>query len=60
MFKDFGEAVDAMVKTGQEFQPDSNNSQIYEALYQEVYMKTYRALAPLYKRGSEITGYKEN
>jgi len=46
-----------MVKTGQEFQPDEKNHKIYNELFNDVYMKTYNALAPLYRRSGEITGY---
>ena len=59
MFKDFDEAVGAMVKTGQEFLPDEENHKIYNDLFNDVFMKTYDALAPLYKRIGEITGYVE-
>jgi sugar (pentulose or hexulose) kinase len=58
MFKDFQEAVGAMVKTGKEFYPNEENHKIYDALYNDVYMKTYDALFPLYKRIAEITGYE--
>ena len=59
MFKDFDEAVGAMVKTGQEFLPNKENHKIYNDLFNDVFMKTYDALAPLYKRIGEITGYVE-
>jgi sugar (pentulose or hexulose) kinase len=60
MFSNFEEAVQSMVATGQEFNPIDKNHEIYNELYNDVYLKTYDALAPLYKRGSEITGYSEN
>lgn len=60
MFKDFEEAVDSMVETGDEFIPDKNNFDVYDRLFKDVYMKTYDALMPLYKQISEITGYDES
>lgn len=60
MFNTFEEAVSAMVATEQTFYPDEKSSKIYNDLFQDVYMKTYDALAPLYKRSTEITGFSEN
>lgn len=59
MFSSFEEAVNAMVETGQTFYPNDQNSRIYNDLFNDVYMKTYDALAPLYKRSTEITGFSE-
>ncbi len=59
MFGGFDEAVKAMVRTGKEFEPIKENHKIYNGLYNDVFMKTYDALAPLYKRIGEITGYME-
>ncbi len=60
MFGTFEEAVGAMVETGQTFYPDEHRSRIYDDLFKDVYLKTYDALAPLYRRSTEITGYSEN
>ena len=60
MFDSFDHAVSAMVETGQKFYPDETNSRIYKDLFHDVYMKTYDALAPLYRRSTEITGFSEN
>lgn len=60
MFRDFESAVESMVTVGQEFTPNTESHKIYESLFKEVYLKTYDALAPLYKRSTEITGYSEN
>ena len=60
LFNSFEDAVESMVVAGREFLPKPENARIYNELYQDVYLKTYLKLAPLYKRGSEITGYKEN
>jgi len=58
LHKNFEEAVAAMTRTGKEFFPNPKNREIYDGLYKEVYMKTYHALAPLYKKMIEITGYE--
>ena len=60
MFNTFEAAVEAMVAAGEVFQPQGESARVYDELYRDVYLKTYLKLAPLYKRGSEITGYKEN
>jgi sugar (pentulose or hexulose) kinase len=57
MFGSFKEAVDSMVKKGKTFQPDPANHRIYQALYKDVYLKTYKSLEPQYRRIAEITGY---
>jgi sugar (pentulose or hexulose) kinase len=57
MFSSFKDAVSAMVKKGRTFNPDPANNRIYEALYKDVYLQTYRALEPLYKKSAKITGY---
>jgi len=59
MFKDFESAVESMVEVGQEFSPNTESVQIYNELFKDVYLKTYNALTPLYKRSTEITGYSE-
>jgi sugar (pentulose or hexulose) kinase len=58
LYKTFEDAVAAMTRTGQEFHPDEKNHELYDGLYKDVYMKTYEALAPLYKRMIEVTGYE--
>jgi sugar (pentulose or hexulose) kinase len=60
IFGDFETAVNSMVHVGQEFLPDSEKSRIYGELFKDVYLKTFNALTPLYKRSTEITGYTEN
>lgn len=59
MFGTFEEAVHSMVVTGEEFHPVKENHRIYNDLFNDVYLKTFDALMPLYKRSSEITGYRE-
>jgi len=57
MFSSFKEAVDSMVKKGQTFKPDPTNHRIYQRLYKDVYLQTYKALEPLYRKIAKITGY---
>jgi sugar (pentulose or hexulose) kinase len=59
LFNDFESAVESMVHVGREFNPNRENSDIYNDLFNDVYLKTYEVLEPLYKRGTEITGYSE-
>jgi sugar (pentulose or hexulose) kinase len=58
LHKSFEEAVAAMTRTGKAFYPNPKNREIYDGLYKEVYLKTYDALAPLYKKMIVITGYE--
>ena len=46
---DFKTAVAAMTRIGDTFQPDPKNRQIYDDLYQRVYLKMYTQLKPLYE-----------
>ncbi len=57
MFATFDEAVASMVKKGRLFEPIAENHRVYNDLYQEVYLKTYGALEPLYKKIASVTGY---
>jgi len=57
MFSSFEEAVASMVKKGQTFEPRPENHRIYQRLYEEVYLQTYKALEPLNRKIAEITGY---
>jgi sugar (pentulose or hexulose) kinase len=54
---DFATAVDEMTRVRDTFDPDPTTSRIYNRLYQEVYLKMYRRLRPLYERIRDITGY---
>ena len=53
-------AVENMVNYADTFYPKPENVNIYKALYEEVYLKMYNNLNPLYKRIKEITGYPED
>ncbi len=57
MFPNFKEAVGAMVKKGRTFQPNPASHNIYQSLYKEVYLQTYKTLEPLYRKIARITGY---
>jgi sugar (pentulose or hexulose) kinase len=59
MFGSFREAVDSMVKKGKAFTPDPDNHRIYQELYEGVYLPTYKAMAPIYRKSAKITGYPE-
>ena len=54
---DFRQAVDAMTRTGDSFDPHPAHHQLYDRLYREVYRRMYRRLRPLYAKIREITGY---
>lgn len=47
-FKDYREAVEAMVRTSDVFEPDPKQQQIYEKLYRDVFKKIYGRLEDLY------------
>ena len=59
-FSSLDEAVENMVNYADTFYPKPENVKIYKALYEEVYLKMYSKLNPLYKRIKEITGYPED
>ncbi len=54
---DFNTAVQEMTRIGQVFEPDPASHEIYDALYQKVYMRMYKQLKPLYEDIRKITGY---
>jgi len=54
---DFNAAVMAMTHTGDVFEPNLKNHELYNALYRDVYKKMYPRLKPLYRRIRDITGY---
>jgi sugar (pentulose or hexulose) kinase len=53
----FPEAVEKMVRVKSTFRPVSENVEIYERLFREVYARMYPALSPLHNRIAEITNY---
>ena len=58
-FSSLDDAVKNMVKYSNEFNPNEENTAIYKALFNEVYVKMYKNLEPLYKKIREITNYPE-
>ncbi len=54
---DFSSAVRHMAHLGEEFEPDPQTHQMYDALFNQVYRKMYKRLRPLYRKIRQITGY---
>lgn len=54
---DFRMAVAEMTRLGDLFEPNLENHQVYDALYERVYKEMYSHLKPLYEAIREITGY---
>lgn len=50
VFKNYEEAVGAMVHTKDTFMPDMQQHKIYDELYRDVFENIYGRLAPLYER----------
>jgi len=60
IYPNFNEAVAAMTRLGDTFEPDKNNHEIYAELYNNVYRNMYKRLYPLYKEIQKITLKSEN
>lgn len=56
-YQDFQEAIGEMTRVERVFEPISQNHEIYDDLYNRVYLKMYKKLQPLYKEIQSITGY---
>ncbi len=56
---DFPSAVRAMTRTGRTFEPDKSTHDLYDRLFQRVYVPMYARLKPLYQEIQRITGYPE-
>jgi len=56
----FETAVSEMTRIGKIFEPNPENHQLYDELYNRIYLKMYDRLSPLYKEIQEITGYPAN
>ncbi|MCG8393802.1 MAG: FGGY-family carbohydrate kinase [Pseudomonadales bacterium] len=54
---DYPDAVAAMTRPGQRFEPQAALVDRYDALYRQVYRKMYGRLSPLYRSIRQITGY---
>jgi sugar (pentulose or hexulose) kinase len=59
VYSSLDEASKNMVNYADTFEPKPENTKIYKALYEEVYLKMFKKLEPLYKRIREITKYPE-
>jgi sugar (pentulose or hexulose) kinase len=57
VFSDFKSAVQSMTRVADIFEPDKKNSKLYGDLFENVYMKLYNKLKPLYEEIREVTGY---
>ncbi|WP_430462274.1 FGGY-family carbohydrate kinase [Thalassolituus sp. LLYu03] len=57
LFPDYPTAVHAMTRVGDVFWPEDDSVALYGRLYNEVYLKMYRRLKPLYQSIRDITGY---
>jgi len=57
LYDNYDVAIQKMTSVGDVFEPDYQTSKLYEQLYQNVYLKMYKRLQPLYKQIKEITGY---
>ncbi len=57
IFPGYREAIAAMTRKGDTFEPDPGNHRLYDSLYTRVYKKIYKRLQPLYKEIRDITGY---
>ena len=60
LYDGFADALKAMTRARDRFDPIPQNSRIYEELFHRVYRKMYRRLRPLLKEIREITGYPED
>jgi sugar (pentulose or hexulose) kinase len=55
LHQDFDSAVKAMTHLGDTFEPDPAHFEIYNDIYQRVYLHMYKRLQPLYEQLQEIT-----
>ncbi len=58
-YANYAEAVKNMCRTGEIYQPNAKNAALYRELYQDVYLKMYRRLRPLYANIRKIIRYPE-
>jgi sugar (pentulose or hexulose) kinase len=59
MYPSVGDAVAAMARRAEVFEPEPGRAELYEKLYTRVYRKMYPALEPLYEAIRDITNYPE-
>ena len=58
-YNSLDDATKNMVVYADTFEPNPENTKMYKALYEDIYLKMYKRLEPLYKRIREITNYPE-
>lgn len=58
IFKSYDEAIKNMVHYDPVFQPNAENSVVYDKLYKKVYKKIYPSLKQHYKKYEKIAGYE--
>ncbi|MCK5908243.1 MAG: hypothetical protein KAG37_11645, partial [Flavobacteriales bacterium] len=58
-FESLEDATEKMVSYADTFIPNKENAKLYKQLYEDVYLKMFEKLEPLYKRIREITSYPE-
>ncbi|MDF1822147.1 MAG: FGGY-family carbohydrate kinase [Alcanivoracaceae bacterium] len=57
LYDNHAQAVAAMTRPGDVFEPDPATAELYDQLYRQVYRPLYGRLAPLYRSIRHITGY---
>ena len=58
-YSSLNEATEKMVKYGKTFKPNQDNIELYKSMFEDVYLKMYGKLNPIYKRINEIIKYPE-
>ncbi|MCX7677693.1 MAG: FGGY-family carbohydrate kinase [Spirochaetes bacterium] len=56
-YSDFRSAVSAMTHIGERYEPIKKNCDLYQQLYEKIYLNMYNRLKPLYDDIRRITGY---
>ncbi len=59
IYPDFPTAIKEMTRFSRTFEPIKRNHEIYNGLYNKVYLKMYKQLLPLFKEIKNITGYPQ-
>jgi sugar (pentulose or hexulose) kinase len=57
LYSDFESAVKGMTRVGDAYEPIKKNAETYKRLFEDVYLKVYDKLQPLYQEIRNITGY---
>ena len=57
---DFPTAIDAMTRVSRTFEPNAANRDLYHKLFESVYLRMYRRLAPIYREIQKITQYPDH